>query len=73
MKIKVLVKPRSRVPGVAKVRERTFEVSVAALPNKGKANKAVVQQLARHFGVAPSLIEIVRGHASRHKIIEIPD
>lgn len=39
----------------------------------GAANAGVVQALAHHFGVPRSRVEIVRGHASRIKLIEIED
>ena len=46
-----------------------LRVRVTATATDGKANKAVVKLLAKHLGVAPSSIEIVRGHTSRDKLI----
>lgn len=46
-------------------------VYVTAPPDKNKANEALVRLLAKHFDLAPSCITIVKGHASRLKIIEI--
>lgn len=39
----------------------------------GAANAGVVKALAEHFGVPRSRVEIVRGHASRSKLIEVED
>ena len=46
-------------------------VYVTAAPEDGKANEAMIRLLASHFDVAPSSVVIVRGHTSRHKLIEI--
>jgi hypothetical protein len=45
-------------------------VRVKALPTKGKANKAVIDLLSRHFN-AP--VRIVSGASSRKKIVEIEE
>ena len=37
----------------------------------GKANAALVKVLAAHYGVSKSRVEIVRGHASRFKVVRI--
>ncbi len=37
----------------------------------GKANDALVKALAKHFDVAKTRVEIVRGAASRHKVVRI--
>lgn len=37
----------------------------------GKANAAVLQLLAKHYGVSKTQIEIVRGHNSKIKLIMI--
>ena len=44
---------------------------VTAVPEKGKANEALLRLLAKHLGLAPSRLKIVRGHTSRNKVIEI--
>jgi uncharacterized protein YggU (UPF0235/DUF167 family) len=52
--------------------EEQLVVCVTAIAEDGKANRAMIRLLARHFGVAPSGITIVRGFKSRNKIVEIP-
>ena len=39
----------------------------------GQANAAVIELLAKHFGVPKSRIEIVRGHTARHKVVHVDD
>lgn len=48
-----------------------WRVHVHARPAEGKANEELLQILSQHFGVARSAVRIVRGHASRSKIVEI--
>lgn len=51
--------------------EKTLKCTVTVVPEKGKANKALIALLSKHFGVAKSMITIVRGETSRLKIVEI--
>ncbi len=46
-------------------------VRVTAPPVGGKANKAVIAVLAKHFNVKKRSIRIVQGEKSRNKVIEI--
>lgn len=71
MVISVAVKPNARENAVEKLPDGSFSVSVAAVPEKGKANLAVVRALAKHFGVAVSCVKIVRGASSGKKLVEI--
>ena len=47
------------------------KVRLKAPPVDGKANEALVKFLAETLGVTRSQIEIVAGHASRHKVVRI--
>ena len=51
--------------------ERTLKISVTAIPEKGKANKAMIALLSKHWHIPKSAITIVRGGTSRTKILEI--
>lgn len=46
-------------------------VSVTAVPEKGKANVALVKMLAKRLGVPPASISLVAGEASRLKRLRI--
>lgn len=48
-----------------------YRVYVRAVAEDGKANKAVIALLARHFGVAKRDVEILRGGSGRHKSLLI--
>ena len=49
----------------------TLKVRLTTAPVDGKANAALVKILAEHFNVAPSQVEIVRGHRSKTKVVQI--
>jgi uncharacterized protein (TIGR00251 family) len=44
-----------------------LKVSVTAAPEQGKANKALVEALAKNLGLKKSQIELIRGDTSREK------
>ena len=69
--LKVRVVPGSSKPRVEEQADGTFKVHVAASPDKGKANAEMVRALAGHLGVSKGAITIVRGHASREKVLKI--
>jgi hypothetical protein len=72
LKIQVKVKPRSKTEDVTKeMGGDVYLVRVKEPPVEGKANRAVLKLLARHFGVPESRLRIVSGLASKNKIIEV--
>lgn len=71
MRISVKVKTKAKKEGVKKLAEGEFLVSANEAPEKGKANRRVVELLAEYFDVAKSNVEIVSGETSKRKIVEI--
>ena len=51
--------------------ERTLKIQVTAIPEKGKANKAMITLLSKHWKISKSSITVVRGATSRVKILEV--
>ena len=70
MKREVIIKPNSSHVGVEE-HTGVIEVRVHASPVDGAANEEMLELLSDYFEVAKSAIEIVHGHSSRTKIIEI--
>ncbi|MBI5152282.1 DUF167 domain-containing protein [Candidatus Peregrinibacteria bacterium] len=54
-----------------KLSNGTLKISIAAPPEKGKANAALIKFLASHFHVAPQRISIERGANNPLKLIKI--
>jgi hypothetical protein len=71
MRIKVKVKPNSRSNEVSEIEKDYYEVKVSVPPEKGKANKKVIELLSKHFKIPKSKISIVSGELFKEKIIEI--
>ncbi len=48
-----------------------YKIAVTTAPEDGKANKAVIEELAIDLKTPKSSLEITHGHTSRNKIIQI--
>ena len=72
MNIRVKVIPKSSRDEIAgTLDDGTWKVRVTAAPERGKANAAVCELLAKHFDVPKSRVEVVSGHTSHLKQIHI--
>jgi uncharacterized protein YggU (UPF0235/DUF167 family) len=67
----VKVHPRSKSPGVDELGDGTYRIRVLAAPEKGRANREVIERLAGHMNVPPSRLRIIRGETSARKTIRI--
>jgi uncharacterized protein (TIGR00251 family) len=70
-RIEIRVIPRAKRPGIETESDGTLIVRVSAPAQDGRANEAVVAALAQHFNVPKRAVAIIRGHASRHKFVDI--
>ena len=71
MKILVKAKPGSREDSIEQTGKSSYQVNVKVEPKDGKANAAIVKLLAKHFDVSPSLVEIISGHFSKNKVVNV--
>jgi uncharacterized protein (TIGR00251 family) len=69
--ITVTVKPNAKKAAITRIASTEYRAAVNAAPTGGKANQALIELLATHFGVAKSLVAIVRGHGARKKLIRV--
>ena len=51
--------------------DKILKIQVTTVPEKGKANKAMIALLSKEWKVPKSAIKIVRGETSRVKILEV--
>ncbi len=72
-RIKVKVKPNARKEEIKKLDKDYFEVKTTVVPEKGKANKRVIELLSKYFKIPKSRIKLVKGETSREKIFELED
>jgi uncharacterized protein (TIGR00251 family) len=76
VKVQIKVVPQSKANKVeeCKLDEKgnlNLKIRVTAPATDNKANKAVIELLAKHFELRKSDIEIILGHTSRQKVIAI--
>ena len=67
----VRLQPRAHRDEVVGERDGVIVIRVIAPPVDGKANAALCRLIAKRAGVAPSRVEIVRGHTAREKVIRV--
>lgn len=70
MKIEVKVFPKASRSEIVE-KDGKIKVYITAAPDKGKANKAVIDLMSERYKVKKSNVKIVLGETSRNKIIEI--
>ncbi len=71
MILTVHVKPNAHGESLEWIDEDTLKISITAPPEKGKANKAVIEALAEELNIAKSKIELIRGGTARMKQFRI--
>ena len=70
LQIKVIPgSPRTELAG--EMADGTLKIRVAAPADKGKANEALCDFLAKHYNVARAAIQIISGHTSPRKLVRI--
>lgn len=69
--LQVKVVPGSSRDQVAGRWGEGIKVRVAAPPDKGRANQAVIQILAQWLGVKPAQVELIRGQTNPLKTFRI--
>ncbi len=70
MRIKVRVIPNASSDRVVE-EDGALRVYVTTAPEKGKANRRVIELIAAHFGVRKGSVEIVKGERGREKIVDV--
>ncbi len=71
MKVSVIAHPNSKKIRIEKDLFSTLHVYVNQLPLEGKANKAVIEALAKYFKVKRKSVLLLSGEKSKIKLFEI--
>ena len=71
IKISIKVQPNSNRNEVVGVVNGVWKIKIAAPPDKGKANKELVDFLSELLDIKKDRINILRGQTSHNKIVEI--
>jgi uncharacterized protein (TIGR00251 family) len=73
MKKSVKVKPNSKQQSIIEEEDGSLTVYLKSPPVDGKANKELVELLAKKFGVPKSHIAIQMGLSGRNKVVNIEE
>jgi uncharacterized protein (TIGR00251 family) len=73
MYLQVRVIPRSKRNEIIDLGNNRLRVKVISPPADGRANKELIESLARYYKKKKSSITIIRGSTSRDKVVEITD
>ncbi|MDD8030472.1 MAG: DUF167 domain-containing protein [Acidobacteriota bacterium] len=67
----VRVQPKSSRQELIPISETEFKARLTSAPEKGQANKELLELMADYLNLKPSRLKIIRGGTSRVKMIEI--
>ena len=71
-RLSVRIIPNASRTEIAGREGATWKIRLAAPPVDGKANEALIEFLSDILDVPKSSIQIIKGHSSKQKILEIP-
>jgi uncharacterized protein len=71
-RIQLRIAPGSRETAVVGRYGSSWKIRVAAAPERGRANSALIAYLARELGIAQAGIKVVAGATGRDKLVELP-
>jgi uncharacterized protein (TIGR00251 family) len=69
--LSIKVQPRASANAIGEPLGNELRIKVTAPPVDDAANEAVLRLLAERLDCARNQVELVRGHASRHKVIKV--
>jgi uncharacterized protein (TIGR00251 family) len=69
--LKIKVEPRSSKSGVVGPYGDALKVKLNSPPVEGKANRELVEVLAREFGISRKDVEIISGQSSKNKTVRL--
>jgi uncharacterized protein YggU (UPF0235/DUF167 family) len=70
-RLRLRVTPGAARPAVVGRYGESWKIAVAAAPERGRANDAVVALLADTLSLPRNAVELVSGHGARDKIVEV--
>lgn len=71
MRLTIHVIPNASQDEIVSRDGTAWKVRVAAPPIDGQANHALIRLLAKTFDCAPNQINIMKGHASKTKLVHV--
>jgi len=72
LRLSVRVIPNAARDEVVGLLDGVLKIKLQAVPEDGKANRALQALLARHYKCRPREVRILAGEKSRTKTVEVP-
>jgi len=69
--IEIHLQPGAKRNETVGFREGILYAKVTSLPQKGQANRALLELIAQTLGIPRSAVDIIRGQSSRSKVIAV--
>ena len=69
--LEIHVQPGAKRNEIVGFKEGVLYAKVTALPQKGQANRALLELVTHMLGIPKSALDIIRGQSSRSKVIAI--
>jgi uncharacterized protein (TIGR00251 family) len=69
--LEIHVQPGAKRNEIVGFREGVLYAKVTALPQKGQANRALLELMAQTLEIPRSNVDIIRGQSSRSKVIAV--
>ena len=70
-RLRIRVSPGARRTEIVGRQGDAWKVRVAAAPERGRANEAVLKVLAERLRIAPAELSLVAGRSGRDKVVEL--
>jgi uncharacterized protein (TIGR00251 family) len=71
VRLEVYTQPRASKTELAGMHDGMVKIRVAAPAVENAANRALIEFIAQHLGIAKRCVHIVSGSSSRRKVLEI--
>jgi len=72
-RLRLRVSPGAARSGVVGRHGHRWKIRVAAAPEGGRANDALMRLLSQTLGVPRARVNLVSGHATRDKVVELAE
>src|ERR1700737_3175566 len=71
VRLDVYIQPRASKTELAGLHDGVIKIRIAAPPVENAANRALIDFVAQHLGIAKRSVRVVSGDTSRRKVLEL--
>lgn len=69
--VKLIIKPNSAISGVCGIYKDRIKIKLNSVPEKGRANKELINLISNKTGIPKKNIKIIAGEKSAYKEISV--